>query len=119
MGRNLGENKDFVPSAVANVREAGKFFVGKLLGGPFERKGKKGKLIVYELAVEDTDMSLQKKIDGKYVEASVKAGEKVSIFCPTVLAKHLGGAKVGERVRIESKGMNEEKGYYDFASEVL
>jgi len=123
MGRSLSGQQEATP--VVNLRETvGGFFEGVLLGGPREVKLKRGKGIVYEFGIKDTDLPIQikDKKSGKYVEAEVNLNDKVSIFAPTALARQLSGAKVGEHVRIVYNGMKTGASgteYHDFNSEVL
>lgn len=123
MGRSLNGNTE--PTPVVNLRETvGGFFEGALLSGPREVKLKRGKGIVYEFAIKDTDLPIQKKNakSGKYEEVEVNLDDKVSIFAPTALARQLSGAKVGEVVRITYKGLKTGASgteYHDFDSEVI
>lgn len=123
MGRSLSANQDHTP--VVNLRETvGGFFEGVLLGGPREVKLKRGKGIVYEFGIKDTDLPIQikDKKSGKYVEATVNLDDKVSVFAPTALARMLSGAKVGETVRITYKGLvtgTSGTEYHNFDAEVL
>ncbi len=123
MGRSLNATND--PTPVVGLRDkVGGTFEGVLLTGPREVKLKRGKGIVYEFAIKDTDLpiTLKNVKTGKYEEAEVNLDDKVSIFAPTALARQLSGAKVGEVVRITYKGLKTGASgteYHDFDSEVI
>lgn len=105
MGRKL-TGQSLKPTPVVDVRTGGKFFIGELLQERREVKVKKGKKAVYEFKVIDTDASIQvKNEDGEYVEATVAAGDKVSVFAPTVLDSALREVQIGTKVKIVTKGM--------------
>jgi len=123
MGRSLNGTNEATP--VVNLRETvGGFFEGVLLGGPREVKLKRGKGIVYEFGIKDTDLPIQikDKKSGKYVEVTINLDDKVAVFAPTALARQLSGAKIGEQVKITYKGMKTGASgteYHDFDSEVI
>lgn len=122
MGRSLVNTQE--PTPVVNLRETvGGFFEGALLGGPREVKMKRGKGIVYEFGINDTDLPIQMKgKDGKYTEVTVNAGDKVALFAPTMLARALSGAKIGEVIRITYLGKaigQSGTEYHNFNAEVL
>lgn len=122
MGRKLTGDLVRTPFAALKSKKNG-FFVGKFIGNRREVKLTKGKGVVYELAIEDTDVAIQKKDEtGNYVEATVKTGDTVSVFAPTVLDKALQKAAVGDRVRIIYLGELRNKAntpYHNFDVEVL
>lgn len=123
MGRSLNGNQD--PTPVVGLRDkVGGFFEGVLASDAREVKLKRGKGIVYEFKIKDTDLSITLKNTktGEYDEVEVNLDDKVSIFAPTALARQLSGAKIGELVRIVYKGKAIGKSgteYHDFDSEVL
>ncbi len=123
MGRSLSGSQEATP--VVNLREkVGGFFEGILIAGPREVKLKRGKGIVYEFGIKDTDVeiTIKDKKSGEYVVANVNLDDKVSIFAPTALARQLSGAKVGEHVRIVYEGKKTGASgteYHSFNSEVL
>lgn len=122
MGRALTGNQD--PTPVVGLRDkVGGFLKGTLLAGPREVKLKRGKGIVYELGILDTDLpiTLKNPKTGEYDEHTVNLNDKVSIFAPTMLARALGNAKIGEIVQITYKGLVTGKSgtdYHDFDAEV-
>jgi hypothetical protein len=107
---------------VGVIRKLNGYFVGKLLDTGREVKMRKGKGHVYSFNIEDTDFSTQiKDKDGKYVEANVTPGMKVSIFAPTVLHGALQQAKIGDRIKLIylGKAQGERSDYHNFDVERL
>ena len=78
---------------------------------------------VYEFAIEDTDMPIQKKDGKEYIEAEVTAGDSVSVFAPTRLNNALTKANNGDRIKITYMGLGKATKFggkpHEFDVEVL
>jgi len=98
---------------VINVRgDKGQYFVGKLLSHKTtpsqykdEKTGEPKVHHIYEFAIEDTNMRIERKEGKEYVEAKVIEGDTVSIFAPTRLNNALRQATAGQRITIKYLGM--------------
>jgi len=85
---------------------SGRYFVGELKSAPRIVRLARGSKEVYEFAYLDGDAPIEKKSDtGEYKSVTLKAGDKVSVFCPTVLASALKEAKIGDVIQIVYRGM--------------
>ena len=84
----------------------------------------RGEKYIFRFAVESGDAFIAIKNDaGEYVEASVSAGDEVSILATAPLRDKLLQCKVGERVEIiyNGKKISPKSGnnYHDFSVSVL
>lgn len=107
---------------VAFKQKVGSKLVGQLLDGPREVKFKRGIGTIYEFAVEEcTAPLLVRNESGQLQEVDVAKGDTVSVFAPTVLAKAMRQAKIGELVEIVYNGLKRGRNseYHDYVVCVL
>lgn len=97
---------------VVNVRGAkGEYFEGILNGSrpvksAYKNEDGSDKMQnIYEFIVEDTTMGIQIKKDKEYIDATVEAGDTVSMFAPTRLNNALRQATNGMRLKITYLGL--------------
>ena len=124
MGRKLTGVSE--PTPVVNIKGApGSYFEGKLQSMGREVKMKRGKGIVFDFLLGDTDMGISlKDAKGAYNDiTSIEAGTLVAVFAPTVLAKALAKATLGDVIRFVYLGklQGKESGteYHNYDVEVV
>lgn len=126
MGRReiSGGSKEKTPVAFL-TQDVGKRFVGVLKDNSGKTiKLQRGEKYLFGFAVEDGDVFIAlKNAEGKYDEATVNAGDLVSVFATAPLRDKLAQCKVGERVEIvyNGKKISPKSGnnYHDFSVAVL
>jgi hypothetical protein len=107
MGRTLTTNG---PSKLVQIKEKeGVTFTGVLLNMGKEVKMAQGKSMVFDFSVLDGDVNyVEKQENGKYVGVDVNEGERVAVFAPSLLARALAQAQVGEKVKITYLGLGKK-----------
>lgn len=104
MGRKLNAGGGTFPPT-AELRKVGAMFKGKLLGLRMQDFGY-GEKPVYKFAAIDADCEFTN--GGLPAEAPAE-GAEAEVIAPTVLAKNLALAKVGETITIKGLGAGEKK----------
>lgn len=115
---------------LVNIREQkGQFFIGTLgehrqIDSQYKNEdGTAKKFDIYDFAIEDTDMAIQKKEGKEYVEAKVEVGDTVAVFAPTRLNNALRRAVPGARLKITYMGLGKATKFggkpHEFDVEVL
>lgn len=109
---------------IAATRKVGGTFEGRIISNqPREVKLRKGVGYVFEFYIADTNLPIEIKDDksGKYVEANINEGDKVSVFAPTVLKSALMKADNGSTVKFEylGKEAGDNGDYHNFSVEQL
>lgn len=107
MGRKLSSQG---ASKLVQIREKeGLTFTGKLLDNGKEVKMPMGKSMVYSFSVIDGDVNyVEKNEKGAYVPTDVVEGEAVNLFAPTLLARALLQASVGDTIKIVYLGLGKK-----------
>ena len=106
MGQKLSTGSlDATP--LVNVRDQkGQYFIGTLgehrqIDSQYKNEdGTAKKYDIYDFAVEDTDMAIQKKEGKEYIDVNVSQGDTVAIFAPTRLNNALKRAPKDSRLKI-------------------
>lgn len=107
MGRKLSSNG---PSKLVQMKEKeGVTFTGRLLDTGKEVQMAQGKTKVFGFEVVDGDVNFVEKDDsGKYKPVDANEGERVAVFAPTLLARSLEQAAVGETIKITYLGLGKK-----------
>lgn len=111
MGMKLSTNS-MNSSPLVNVRDAkGQYFIGVLgehrqTDSQYKNEdGTAKKYDIYEFAIEDTDMAIQKKEGKEFVNVNVAEGDTVTVFAPTRLNNALKQAPKGSKIKITYMGL--------------
>lgn len=132
MGQKLNtstlENTPVV--SVGKGSKPGQYFIGELKGykqqeSPYKNeKGDKVMWDIYEFTLDDTDMTIQRKVGKEYVNVEeINKGALVSVFAPIRLHTALKQVGPGTRVKFVSLGKGKTNSHggkaYEFEAETL